>query len=292
MQTKSEIQEILAIHGLRPNRRLGQNFLIDLNLMRLFIDKADVSSDDIVIEVGPGTGSMSESLAEKAGFFIAVEYDRGLAGVVRERIGDRENVCVIEGDVLKNQNSLNAQLVETVANVKSKFSGKSKLVANLPYDVSSALIINLLIGSVKVDEMCVTVQREIAEKMAAKPGDDLYGTLSVFMGAYGRAEIFHKLGNKVFWPQPKVDSAMINFVRGHRNVIDDDVFRQVVGMFFQHRRKTIGACRKFAPEKLKGVDWQRLFNDLKIDRLLRAGDLSPDDYVRIANYCSNYCKKI
>ncbi len=290
MQTKSEIQRILASFGLRTNKKLGQNFLIDLNLMRLFIGKANITRDDVVIEVGPGTGSMTETLAELAGYVIAVEYDRGLYEAVRKVTGRFPNVDVIGGDVLKNQNALNPELVEAVEKVRGGYSGRLLLVSNLPYDVSSALIINLIVGEVTVDEMFMTVQKEIGEKLAANPGDELYGTLSVYVQAFGQAEIFHKLGPKVFWPEPKVDSVMLEFRRVKEKaeaIKDVRTFQQVVGMFFQHRRKTLNGCTKFAPESFAGVDWKGAFEGLGIELGLRPGDLMAEDFVEISNSVHN-----
>lgn len=290
MQTKTEIQQLLAIGGLRPNKKLGQHFLVDLNLMRLFVNRPNITKDDIVLEVGPGTGSMTSQLIEITGHVIAVEYDRALVQILKKVFAGKDSITIIDGDILKNQNALNEQLLETVHSLRQNFSGRFLLVSNLPYDISSSLIINLIIGSLTADEMYVTVQKEIAEKMIATSGDDLYGTLSIFIAAAGRAEIFHKLGKTVFWPEPQVDSAMVQFIRDPAKVAeikDMRIFKEVVSLFFQHRRKMLKACTKFATGHLESItDWIGIFEKLNIEITKRPDELPASDFVRIANLCT------
>ena len=290
MQTKQQIETLLASAGVRPNKRLGQHFLIDLTLMRLFVDRTDITKDDVVLEVGPGTGSMTEALVELAGFVVAVEYDRTLAKIVKGRLTGRDNLEVINADILKNQNALNAHVVETINKKRKNFSGRLLLVSNLPYDVSSSLMVNLIIGPMVAGAMFVTVQKEVALRMAAGVGNKLYGTLGIFMAATGSVNIFHDLGRKVFWPEPKVNSSMVEFFRDDekiKNISDMDIFRSVVSLFMQHRRKTLRACTKFTTGELGKIDsWADIFETCDIDPTKRPEKITPKDFVNIANSCS------
>lgn len=290
MQTKQQIETLLASAGVRPNKRLGQHFLIDLNLMRLFVNRTGITKDDVVLEVGPGTGSMTEALTDLKGFVIAVEYDKTLAKIVKHKLKNKENLEVINSDILKNQNALNEQVVETISEKQKLFNGRLLLVSNLPYDVSSALMINLIIGPTIADAMFVTVQKEVALRMTAGVDDKLYGTLGIFMAAAGQAQVFHNLGKNVFWPHPKVDSAMVEFFRNEekiKNISDMQIFKSVVSLFMQHRRKTLRACAKFATSPLDKIDnWLDIFETCNIDPAKRPENIAPVDFVNIANQCS------
>lgn len=290
MQTKHEIEGLLAGAGVRPNKRLGQNFLIDLNLMRKLIAAADIQRDDIVLEVGCGTGSFTESLAEAAGFVVGVEVDKTLAWIVKGRVAGFANVEIINADVLAGKNRLCTEAVGAVERAKEKFGGRVLLVANLPYGVAASVMANLITGEqLAADVMYVTVQKEVAERMAAKAGGHRYGVLSVLMDAAGAGEILRVLPASVFWPRPQVESAMVRFVRDEGKagrIADMELFRQVLGLFMGHRRKMIKAAAKFAEGRLAEVgDWGEVFAACGIDGTLRAEVLGAEDYISMANYC-------
>ena len=213
MQTKRQIQELLSAAGVSPNRRLGQHFLVDLNLMRLLVDSADPGPDDLVLEVGCGTGSLTEALAARAGGVVAVEIDHTLAPIAAAQVADQAHVQVIEGDALSSKGALNPTVLEAVAQAREGKRGRFLLVANLPYDVACPVMIHLAKGPPAADAMFVTVQKEVAERMAAGPGGKHYGTLSIHLAALGRVELMRTLHPSVFWPPPQVDSAFVRFVR-------------------------------------------------------------------------------
>ena len=159
MQTKSQIQQLLATAGVSANRQFGQHFLIDLNLMRLLIDSAEIAADDIVLEVGCGTGSLTEGLVEKASRVIGVEIDRTLAEIARMQLAKAGNVEIINADALENKNTINLAVAEALATAHKGFSGRTLLVANLPYNIASPLMLNLATGPVTAAGMYVTVQK-------------------------------------------------------------------------------------------------------------------------------------
>ena len=294
MQTKRQIQRLLASAGVRPNKRLGQHFLIDLNLMRLLVDSANINSNDIVLEVGCGTGSLTGELVEKAGFVISVELDRTLAGLAKSSLGSADNIELINTDILKNKNTLSHTVVSALQSARKKYSGRTLLVANLPYNVASPTMLNLITGPAAADAMYVTVQKEVADRMTAVTGSGDYGILSILLSAVGDIKTIRVLRPSVFWPQPQVDSAMVGFVRieeKYRRIEDMDLFSETVNLFMGHRRKTLTACSRLACGRLakinniKGINWSEIFERCGIIPTRRPEQLSSEDYIAIANLC-------
>lgn len=314
MQTKHQIQELLSAAGVSPNRRLGQHFLVDLNLMRLLVDSAQITRSDVVLEVGCGTGSLTQALGEQAGAVVAVEIDRTLVPIAQSRLAGRENVQIVNADVLAGKGALNPAVVEALEQARARLQeigrigpigpirgaadglpetgspgepGRLLLVSNLPYDVASPVMVHLAKGPVVADAMFVTVQKEVAERMTAAPGGRDYGTLSIFLQATGDVEILRVLKPSVFWPPPAVDSALVRFVRDERKsrlIEDMETLSDVVGLFMGHRRKMLRACLKSVPAHLGDPDlWMAILEGLAIDPTLRPGDLTPAQYVALAN---------
>jgi len=294
MQTKRQIQQLLSSAGIEPNKRLGQHFLIDLNLMRLLLDSAALRKNDVVLEVGCGTGSLTQELAERAGMVLAVEYDRTLAKIARRQLSGFKNVMIFNIDVLKNKNTITDSITEAMTLAKDKYNGRVLLVSNLPYNVASSVMMNLVTGPVKANGMYVTVQREVAERMAAGPGSKDYGILSIFLSVSGQVKIMRVLKTSVFWPQPQVESAMISFVRDEEKlgqIHDIEIFKDVVNLFMGHHRKMLKACSRLTGGKLKEIhEWAAIFADCAIEPHKRGEELSPENYIAIANLCTEYLR--
>ena len=291
MQTKRQIRDLLSSAGVSPNKRLGQHFLIDLNLLRLLVDSANIQKEDVVLEVGCGTGSMTEALAEKAGRVIAVELDRNLSEITGKQLSDAENLQLINTDILESKHILNHTVVSALALAREECRGRILLVANLPYDVASSLLMNLITGPTIADAMYVTVQKEVADRMAAAPASGSYGILSIFLGATGDVKTIRTLKPAVFWPPPKVDSAMVGFVRNKAKsdrIANMELFSKIVHLFMGHRRKTLLSCSKLARDRLeKNANWPEIFGQCCINPKQRPETLSPEDYIKIANYTGN-----
>ena len=289
MQTKRQIQELLGSAGVRPSKQFGQHFLIDLNLMRLLIDSAGITADDVVLEVGCGTGSLTEGLAERAGKVVAVELDRAVAEIARTQLANAENVEIINGDVLQSKHAIRAVVADALVLARKSCSGRTLLVANLPYNVASPVILNLVTGPVAVDAVYVTVQKEVAARMTAEAGGGDYGTLSIFLAATGDVERIRVLKPSVFWPQPQVDSAMVAFVRNRAKsgrIREIRLFGEIVRLFMGHRRKTVSACTKLAGGALGAVDnWPEILEKCSIDPTSRPEQLLPEEYIAVANLC-------
>lgn len=289
MQTKSEIQRLLAGAGVEPNKRLGQHFLIDLNLMRLLVKSADIHDNDIVLEVGCGTGSLTEALAQNAGYCLAVELSEDLANIARRQLAKSKNVEIINIDILENKNTLSHVVANALALARKKYTGQILLVANLPYNVASPVMLNLVTGPTIADSMYVTVQKEVADRITAAPGSSDYGTLSIFLGATGDVKTIRVLKPTVFWPRPAVDSAMVSFVRKEEKlsrIKNMELFSETINLFMGHRRKMLKACTKLARGKLAKINnWPEIFARCRIDSTQRPEQLAPEDYIAIANLC-------
>jgi 16S rRNA (adenine1518-N6/adenine1519-N6)-dimethyltransferase len=294
MQTKTEIQRLLTESGLRPKKRFGQNFLIDRNLMMLLVDSAAIEKNDVVLEVGCATGSLTEELTERCGFVIAVEIDGGLAEIARRQLGEKNNVQIINADILKNKNSINPEVTDATESAKFKYTGRLLLAANLAYNIASPLIINLVTGKPSIDAAFVTIQKEVAERMTASPSEKAYGTLSVILDAAGDCKIIRKLPPSVFWPMPKVESAMVSFIRNKQKIEqirDISALIQIVGFFMRYRRKMLKAIVKLEGNPEKTFDWQQIFQKCGIDAEKRPDNLRPTDFVLLANTVHNFYPK-
>ena len=290
MQSKRQIRQLLLSAGISPNKRLGQHFLIDLNLMRLLVDSAGIQEDDIVHEVGCGTGSLTEALLARAGRTIAVELDRSLAEIARKQLAQAKSFELVNADILESKNRINPAVAGALARAREEYRGRVLLVANLPYNVASPVMMNLLTGPTTADQMYVTVQKEVADRMAARPGTGDYGILSILLGATGDVKTIRTLKPTVFWPQPQVDSAMVSFVRNPAKcdrVTNMGLLSEIVHLFMGHRRKTLAACCKLAGGELaRIVDWADIFEQCRIDPAQRPEKLGADDYVAIAEYAA------
>jgi 16S rRNA (adenine1518-N6/adenine1519-N6)-dimethyltransferase len=235
-QSKHEIQALLAGAGAEPRHRFGQNFMIDQNLVRLIADAGLIGPDDLVIEVGPGTGTLTDELLARAGQVVAVEIDRDLAAVLRERYADRASFRLIEGDALASKHALNEELLAAMRAAQA--NGQSvRLVANLPYNIASPLVIELLLAG--VTSLAFTVQKEVADRLRAVANDDAYGPLSVVVNMLADVEVLRTLPPQAFWPAPKIDSALVRMTRRDRLGEHGNDFSRFVQQVFAARRKTL-----------------------------------------------------
>lgn len=241
-QTASYLSGRLAAAGLRPVSRYGQNFLVDLNLVDLIARSAELQPTDVVLEVGTGVGSLTTRLADQAGAVLSIEIDANLHRLAAAEVGDRPHVRLLHGDALRNKNSLRSDLMEQVREALARIgpSARFLLVANLPYNVATPIISNLLHETPPPDAMVVTIQKELADRITASPGSKDYGALSVWIQSLCQVDLIRVLPPTVFWPRPKVHSAILRLERipGRREqFVDLNHFHQTVRALFFHRRK-------------------------------------------------------
>lgn len=240
-QTVSYLSKRFEEVGLNPNRRHGQNFLVDLNLIQMIARSAELGKNDVVLEVGTGMGSLTGMLAAKAAHVITVEIDGHLHQMASEELEPFDNIEMLKQDALKNKNQFDDRVIEAIkrALAESPYR-KFKLAANLPYNIATPVIANLLRSEVIPAMMSVTIQKELADRITAKPGSKDYGSLTVWVQSMADAELVRIMAPHVFWPRPKVDSAILKIT--HRpdkaaSIPDIDFFYAFVRAMFFHRRK-------------------------------------------------------
>ncbi len=285
-QTLGYLQNLLARNRLFPKNKLGQNFLIDLNLMDLVIQNADLSRADLVLEVGTGTASLTNRLAALAGSVLSVEVDHAFYELARDVVGSMRHVHLVWSDILKNKNTLHPTVLAKLQEVREMMKPERiKLVANLPYAIATPLISNLLIGEIPVERMVVMVQWEIAEKLTAKPSTSTYSALGVFVQNLADVEILRRLAPSVFWPKPKVDSAIVRIrpnAEKRKKVPNPQGLRIFLRDLYSHRRKNL----RGALVAMAGRDYEKAFVDSKLAELgfdggARAEDLDLDQHLRL-----------
>lgn len=238
--TPAKTREIMGRFDISPNKSLGQNFLIDSNILDKIVAAGEVSQEDFVIEIGPGLGSLTQKLAQAAGQLTVIEKDRQLLPVLKENLQEYNNITYVEGDVLK------VDWVEIIpAGVKPK------VIANLPYYITTPIIMGFFEKKISTRLLVFMVQREVAERMVAKPGGKDYGSLSIAVQFYCKPEIVTIVPPTVFIPRPEVDSAVVKLVTLDHpavEVLSEETFFRTVRSAFQQRRKTLRNALTHSPE--------------------------------------------
>ena len=265
--TRSEVVALLEAHGLKPSRALGQNFVVDPNTVRRIARLARVEPGELVLEIGAGLGSLTLALAETGAEVIAIEVDKYLLDVLRAVV-EPHGVRVHHGDALKIDY---AQLLD---------GRPATVVANLPYNVATPLVLHLLESQPLIRRMLVMVQKEVGERFAAHAGDEAYGAVSLRVQYFADARVVGKVGPSVFLPRPNVDSALVEFVRREHVRIDpalvseEELFR-VIRVSFGHRRKMLR--RSLAEWATEGV-----FERAALEATRRPEELTLEEFARLA----------
>jgi 16S rRNA (adenine1518-N6/adenine1519-N6)-dimethyltransferase len=286
-QTLSYLRSLLDAHQIHPKNKLGQNFLIDLNLLDLIVRAAEVSRDDLVLEIGSGTGSLTARLADHAGAVLSVEIDPDFHRLAGEAVAGRANVTLLHADVLKNKNTLSPQVMETLDDLR-RHSGCSrlKLVSNLPYAVAMPVLSNLLLSDEPFERMVVMVQWEIAERLLARPGTKDYGALTVLVQSLADVDtVRRRVPPAVFWPRPQVASAVM-LIRPNAakrpHVGDVQRFRNFLRDLYSHRRKNLrGALVGLPSGRREKEEVDRKLTELGLDGTVRAEALDIEQHLRL-----------
>ncbi len=269
MQTLTEIKTLLEERALHPRRHLGQHFLIDHNLLRRLVSAAAIAPGELVLEVGAGTGTLTEALLEAGAVVVASEIDRDLAEILRERLGAA--VTLVEGDCLAKGRRLSDDLVKAL-------EGRPfKLVANLPYQAASTLIASLLIGHPECRGQFVTIQREVAERLMAPPHTKAYGALTVLVQAMAEVETIARLRPTCFWPLPNVESAMfaIRPRPGRGGIRDPAALMAFTTALFSKRRKQLGTIFGRDRQWPAGIDATTRPDALSVEQIVSLWESSP-----------------
>lgn len=241
--TPSATKEIINKYSFAFQKKFGQNFLIDSNVLESIIRGAEITKDDFVLEIGPGIGTMTQYLCEAARQVVAVEIDKMLIPILEDTLSEYDNVEVINQDVLK---------VDIKSLAEEKNNGKPiKIVANLPYYITTPIIMGLFESGVPIDSITIMVQKEVADRMQTGPGSKDYGALSLAVQYYATAKVILNVSATCFMPRPNVDSAVIKLTRHKEptvNVADEKLMFKIIRASFNQRRKTLVNGLKNSPE--------------------------------------------
>ncbi len=285
-QTLSYLRQVLQQQGIRPKNKLGQNFLIDLNVLDLLVRSAELSPADIAVEIGSGTGSLTTRLADEAGAVLSVEIDPAFHSLTAELVGNRPNVRLLHGDVLRNKNHINPQVFAALAELRQdRPASVLKLVANLPYAVATPVLANLLISDLPFERFVVTVQWEIAERLLAQAGTKDYGALAVLVQSIAHVSLVRKLAPSVFFPRPLVHSAIVRIdpdPQKRQSVGDVERFRVFLRDLYTHRRKNLRMALSSLPSGRRSKhEVDQTLVELGFDGNIRAEQLNIVDHQRL-----------
>ena len=276
--TPANTIEILQKYQFHFQKKFGQNFLIDPHVLKKIMDKAEISKDDCIVEIGPGIGTMTQYLAENARQVIAIEIDQNLIPILQDTLSDYQNVMVINEDVLK---------VDMYGLIEEKNQGKPiKVVANLPYYITTPIIMGLLESHIPLDSITIMVQKEVAERMQEGPGSKEYGALSLAVQYYAKPEIVAYVPPNCFMPRPKVGSAVIRLTCHERppvEVKNEKFMFDLIRASFNQRRKTlVNGLGNAANLNLKKDQVAAALEAMGITAAIRGEALSLEQFARLS----------
>jgi len=282
LHSTATIHELKKKHGFQLTKSLGQNFLTDKNIIDRIIEKSDITKQDLVIEVGPGIGVLTAAAAEAAGKVVAIEIDRNLLPVLRETLAEYDNVEIINKDVLKTDFH---EILEQNREIGGQKIEGVKILGNLPYYITTPIIMKILEDKVPADSITIMLQKEVADRIKAGPGTKTYGALSVAVQYYCTVVHVANAPKEIFVPQPKVDSTVIRLdIRREKpvRVVHEEAFFAVVKAGFGQRRKTL-LNSLTGVYGLKKDEIAAVMQTAGIDPVRRAETLSLDEFAALAN---------
>lgn len=269
--------EILSRYNIRLTKSLGQNLLTDANIIRKITEAGELTPEDLVVEVGPGIGALTVSLAKQAGKVIAVEIDKNLIPALHETTGPYPNITVIHEDILKAD----------VHSMLQGWNGRVKIISNLPYYITTPVVMMFLESNLPIERMVLMVQKEVAQRMAAKPGTKDYGALSVGVQVAGTPRVLFQVSKNCFIPKPDVDSSVLRIVLENRllqEIKDRKVFYNCVRAAFSQRRKTLINALSGAPNfRLDKETVKALIDRMGLKEMIRGEELSVQQFITLSN---------
>ncbi len=283
--TPSVLKQIFSLRGISPNKRFGQNFLIDQNTLLSIPDIAELTEDDVVLEIGMGTGGLTRLLAERSRHVFAVEVDRKLFEMSSDILKLYKNITLVNADVLKTKHELNPEIPALMLNwLREHNQTHIKVVSNLPYNISTPVIINLLEGDLPIKLMVLMLQQEITERMSAIPGTREYGILSIITQLFADVEVVKTLSPHVFWPRPEVFSALVK-VSIHKEryadkITDYPFLKKIIHAIFTSRRKTLlNSLEQLKLPSITRERMKRVLEGMHLDERVRGETLSLDQLI-------------
>ncbi len=271
--------DVIKKHDFTFRKRFGQNFLIDGHVLDKIVDAADITKDDYVIEIGPGIGSMTQCLCERAGKVTAVEIDRDLIPILKETLAGYDNLNIINDDILK---------VDIASLIAAHNGGrKAKIAANLPYYITTPIVMTLLESRVPVSSITIMVQKEVADRMQAVPGSKDYGALSLAVRYYSKPHIVANVPPNCFIPRPKVGSAVIClkvFDEPEVKVKDEKLMFKLIRAAFNQRRKTlVNSIANAGDIDFSKQDIADALDDMKLPQTIRGEALNLEQFAALAD---------
>lgn len=297
-QNLSWLRSELSKRGIKPSKQHGQNFLIDGNILRFIIDTALLNKNDIILEIGTGPGALTELMADATKAVVSVEIDPRLYEFATDNLALKDNVLLINKDVMQDKSHINPEIISIIQNLlkqtsKPESNGEAnhhtfKLVSNLPYHISTPVIINVLESGLPVELIVVMLQKEITNRIFARPGTKDYGILSIIAQYFTEVEVVKSLSPNVFWPSPKVDSAIVkmSILKDEQRIplLNYELFIKIVKAIFSSRRKTINNSLMrldIVPELQKPMT--TILDAVNIPKTVRGETLTVKQIIGLAN---------
>ncbi len=280
MNTLSKTKSIMSKYNIIANKRYGQNFLIDDNVLENIVNSADVTDEDLVIEIGPGLGNLTEYLVNRAKYVLLIEIDPKMITVLNDRFKDVSNYSLLNEDVLK------VDIDKLVNEIKSRENidfRKVKVVANLPYYITTPILFKLLEAENSISDITVMVQKEVAERMVATPRGKEYGILTLMVDYFSSANIEIIVPNSSFIPEPGVVSAVINLNKKRKYEVSNEklFFELIHKAFAQRRKKMINSLVSTGFNNMSKNEIEELFSKCKLDFNARAEELPIEEFIKI-----------
>jgi 16S rRNA (adenine1518-N6/adenine1519-N6)-dimethyltransferase len=285
---RQNIRELLQEYGFHFKKKWGQNFIFDLNLLRRIVDIAGIKAGDRVVEIGPGAGTLTRALLEKGAQVLAIEIDATLLPVL-EKVLEGTSGVVVQGDVLK----LNLDEITAAYNLAHPY----KVVANLPYYITTPVIMSLLENRYQIEDIVVMVQKEVAERLTAAPGTKEYGAVTLAVEYYAEAEILFKIPRRVFTPVPEVDSALLRIKPkavsppGTAKNPREELLFKIIKAAFGQRRKTLLNSLSSLKEGINKEKTVEILAKAGISPQTRGEALTLDQFRQIADVWANFIKQ-
>lgn len=280
--TLEKTKSIMKLNNIKANKRFGQNFLIDDNILENIVKSANLTKNDLVIEIGPGLGNLTEYLLENAGYLLLVEIDSNMIDILKERFKEQSNYILLNEDILK----INIDnVVKEIEQKSNKKFNKIKVVANLPYYITTPIIFKLLQDENSIDEIIVMVQKEVAERIVAKHKTKDYGILTLMVNYLGESKIELIVPNESFIPAPNVTSAVVKIVKNKKIKVEREelLFKLIHSSFAQRRKKMINSLESTKFLNMTKSELEKLFIKCDISLNSRAEELELKDYIKIIN---------
>ncbi len=269
------VKEMLAIHGLSPRKRLGQNFLVREEIAERIVEHCRLDADDVALEIGPGAGALTLRLARRVRRLVAVEMDRGLAALLREELGGFPGVDLVEGDFLA---------LDLAALAARHEAAKLAVVGNVPYNITTPILERLFAQRAVVKSAVLLLQKEYAERLAAAAGTPAYGALTLFARYHALMEPLMSVRASAFWPRPEVDSMLVRFFLRERAPVDvpDEalLFRIIRGSFQMRRKQLINTLADTLGLGKETID--RLCRQVRVDPQRRGETLTLEEFAKLA----------